>query len=116
MAPFVDLAAGHHERVDGSGYHRGITGDRPGLRGPLLAAADPLHAMTESRPHPPAPDPAQAPADVDTDAHPFNAAITVRPGQPARIAFSQGGRCTSMYLLLAGVGSLVVGDFVLRLL
>jgi len=69
MAPFVDLAASHHERVDGSGYHRGITGDRLGLRGRLLAAADAFHAMTEARPYRPALDAAEAAeqlvADVD---------------------------------------------------
>ena len=27
LAPFADLAAGHHERADGSGYHRGAGAD-----------------------------------------------------------------------------------------
>lgn len=53
FAPFADLAARHHERVDGSGYHRGATGDQLGLAGRLLAAADAYHAMTEERPHRP---------------------------------------------------------------
>ena len=45
------LAATHHERMDGSGYHRGVGG--PMLSGParLLAAADAYHAMTQPRPH-----------------------------------------------------------------
>ena len=53
FAPFVDLAARHHERVDGSGYHRGAAGDQLALSARLLAAADAYHAMTEERPHRP---------------------------------------------------------------
>jgi HD-GYP domain-containing protein (c-di-GMP phosphodiesterase class II) len=45
------LAAAHHERLDGSGYHRGARGSdlSPGAR--LLAAADVFSALTEDRPH-----------------------------------------------------------------
>jgi putative nucleotidyltransferase with HDIG domain len=45
------LAGSHHERCDGSGYHRGT--DARGLSAParILAAADALHAMTEPRPY-----------------------------------------------------------------
>jgi HD-GYP domain-containing protein (c-di-GMP phosphodiesterase class II) len=54
-SPFLSalspIAEAHHERLDGSGYHRRATG--PELRFPerLLAAADAYHAMTEPRPH-----------------------------------------------------------------
>ncbi len=60
LAPLADLAGRHHERIDGSGYHRGAAGDQlsPGAR--LLAAADAYHAMTEDRPHRPALTPAAA--------------------------------------------------------
>jgi HD-GYP domain-containing protein (c-di-GMP phosphodiesterase class II)/DNA-binding CsgD family transcriptional regulator len=51
FAPFADLAARHHERADGSGYHRGIAADQLGVDVRLLAAADAYHAMTEDRPH-----------------------------------------------------------------
>jgi HD-GYP domain-containing protein (c-di-GMP phosphodiesterase class II) len=54
LAPFADVAARHHERVDGSGYHRGETGDRLDVGARLLAAADAYHAMIEDRPHRPA--------------------------------------------------------------
>jgi HD-GYP domain-containing protein (c-di-GMP phosphodiesterase class II) len=54
LAPFADLAAGHHERADGSGYHRGVARDQPDVGVRLLAAADAFHAMTEARPHRPA--------------------------------------------------------------
>jgi HD-GYP domain-containing protein (c-di-GMP phosphodiesterase class II) len=60
LAPFADLAARHHERADGSGYHRGASGDQLGLEARLLAAADAYHAMTEERPHRPALVPAAA--------------------------------------------------------
>jgi HD-GYP domain-containing protein (c-di-GMP phosphodiesterase class II) len=45
------IAGTHHERLDGSGYHRGTTtaGQPPPAR--LLAAVDAFHAMTEPRPH-----------------------------------------------------------------
>lgn len=53
-APYAEVAARHHERADGSGYHRGIRGDQLDLGARLLAAADAYHAMTEERPHRPA--------------------------------------------------------------
>jgi HD-GYP domain-containing protein (c-di-GMP phosphodiesterase class II) len=45
------IAVQHHERLDGSGYPRGLTGDAIAPAGRVLAAADAYHAMTESRPH-----------------------------------------------------------------
>lgn len=60
LAALAETAAGHHERCDASGYHRGIGGAElsPGAR--LLAAADVFAASTEARPHRPALDPAAA--------------------------------------------------------
>jgi HD-GYP domain-containing protein (c-di-GMP phosphodiesterase class II) len=62
LAPSTFLAAlstpatFHHERLDGSGYHRGITAAMLPSSARLLAAADAYHAMIEARPHrPPAP-------------------------------------------------------------
>jgi HD-GYP domain-containing protein (c-di-GMP phosphodiesterase class II) len=51
LARLGAVAAGHHERLDGSGYHRSLPGSvlSPATR--LLAAADVYHAMTEARPH-----------------------------------------------------------------
>jgi HD-GYP domain-containing protein (c-di-GMP phosphodiesterase class II) len=54
LAPFADVASCHHERVDGSGYHRGAHGEQLDVGARLLAAADAYHAMTEDRPHRPA--------------------------------------------------------------
>jgi HD-GYP domain-containing protein (c-di-GMP phosphodiesterase class II) len=60
LTPFAEVAGRHHERSDGSGYHRGLSG--PALSRParILAASDAYHAMTEPRPHRPARDPAEA--------------------------------------------------------
>ena len=45
------VAGRHHERADGSGYHRGAKASELDLSARLLAAADAYHAMTEARPH-----------------------------------------------------------------
>ena len=45
------LASTHHERMDGSGYHRGIGGAMMSAPARVLAAADAYHAMTQPRPH-----------------------------------------------------------------
>jgi HD-GYP domain-containing protein (c-di-GMP phosphodiesterase class II) len=45
------LAAAHHERLDGSGYHRAARGSELSSGGRLLAAADMFAAMTEARPY-----------------------------------------------------------------
>src|SRR5262249_47337212 len=45
------LASTHHERMDGSGYHRAIGGTMLSPSARLLAAADSYHAMTQPRPH-----------------------------------------------------------------
>lgn len=44
----------HHERADGSGYHRGTRGDDLAVAARLLAVADCYQALTEDRPHRPA--------------------------------------------------------------
>ena len=60
LARFAELAGRHHERADGSGYHRGATGDQLDLSARLLAAADAFHAMCETRPHRRALEPTEA--------------------------------------------------------
>jgi HD-GYP domain-containing protein (c-di-GMP phosphodiesterase class II) len=54
------LAGLHHERLDGSGYYRGISGPAIPFGARLLAAADAWHAMTESRAYRPAMTPSDA--------------------------------------------------------
>ena len=51
LAPLGALAGAHHERLDGSGYHRGSDGARLPAEARLLAAADCYQAMTSARPH-----------------------------------------------------------------
>ncbi|HEY2772321.1 MAG TPA: HD domain-containing phosphohydrolase [Solirubrobacteraceae bacterium] len=60
LARLAPMAAAHHERLDGSGYHRGARGSELSSGGRLLAAADVFAAMTEARPHRPAFTPAHA--------------------------------------------------------
>ncbi len=45
------LASQHHERMDGSGYHRALSGQALPPAARLLAAADAYQAMTEPLPH-----------------------------------------------------------------
>lgn len=51
FAPLLWNATAHHERLDGSGYHRGTSAAALTRSARLLAAADAYHAMTEPRPH-----------------------------------------------------------------
>ena len=53
LAPVAAIACRHHERIDGSGYHRGISAASLDPQTRLLAAADAFHAMTEPRDHRP---------------------------------------------------------------
>ena len=60
LATLGKIASMHHERLDGSGYHRGATSVmlRQSMR--ILAAADVYHALLETRPHRPVFEPAEA--------------------------------------------------------
>jgi HD-GYP domain-containing protein (c-di-GMP phosphodiesterase class II) len=60
LVPLGRLAGSHHERLDGSGYQRGLHGAAltPAMR--VLAAADVYAAITEPRAHRPALAPAAA--------------------------------------------------------
>jgi HD-GYP domain-containing protein (c-di-GMP phosphodiesterase class II) len=51
LQPMAVLAGMHHERMDGSGYHRGCTAAQIPVPTRVLAAADVLQAMMQSRPH-----------------------------------------------------------------
>jgi HD-GYP domain-containing protein (c-di-GMP phosphodiesterase class II) len=48
------MAGMHHERCDGSGYHRGATAGQLAIEARVLAAADTFAAITEARAHRPA--------------------------------------------------------------
>lgn len=50
LRPVASLVGRHHERTDGSGYHRGLAGAH-GMAAALLAACDVYQAMREERAH-----------------------------------------------------------------
>jgi putative nucleotidyltransferase with HDIG domain len=51
LAPLSDLAAAHHERLDGRGYHRRLDGTALSLPQRILAIADVGDALRMSRPY-----------------------------------------------------------------
>jgi HD-GYP domain-containing protein (c-di-GMP phosphodiesterase class II) len=67
LAGLSAVAASHHERLDGSGYHRAIRGSEIPLLGRYLAAADVYHALQEDRPHRPARTAKEAAAHLRTE-------------------------------------------------
>jgi HD-GYP domain-containing protein (c-di-GMP phosphodiesterase class II) len=64
LAPLGAVAGQHHERLDGSGYPRGLTAGDITPAGRILAAADGYQARLEPRPHRPAQSAEQAAADL----------------------------------------------------
>ena len=52
--PIADIVLQHHERLDGSGYPEGLTGDEIPLEARILAVADVVEAMASHRPYRPA--------------------------------------------------------------
>ena len=53
LAPLARTAGMHHERQDGSGYHRGTSGTQVPAAARVLATADTFQAMTQNRSHRP---------------------------------------------------------------
>jgi HD-GYP domain-containing protein (c-di-GMP phosphodiesterase class II) len=66
LAALAPAAAFHHERLDGSGYHRGAAAAELARPARLIAAADAFHATTEPRPHRQARSPGEA-AEILTE-------------------------------------------------
>jgi len=54
LAPIAEIAGMHHERQDGSGYHRRVSGSAIPMTSRILAAADVFQAMSQERPYRPA--------------------------------------------------------------
>jgi HD-GYP domain-containing protein (c-di-GMP phosphodiesterase class II) len=49
-----DIASSHHERLDGKGYHRGLTAEKMPLQARIVAIADIFEALTaKDRPYKP---------------------------------------------------------------
>jgi HD-GYP domain-containing protein (c-di-GMP phosphodiesterase class II) len=51
--PIAEVARQHHERIDGSGYPRGLKGDEILLEARILAVADVVESMGSHRPYRP---------------------------------------------------------------
>ena len=49
--PIAEIIREHHERMDGSGYPRGLKGEEILLEARILAVADVLEAMASHRPY-----------------------------------------------------------------
>ena len=64
LAPLGALAGLHHERLDGSGYHRGAPAGQLPEAARILAAADCFAALTEPRPYRPARSPEAAATEL----------------------------------------------------
>ena len=69
LAALTPVATSHHERLDGSGYHRRAAAAALTPPARLLAAADAYHAMTEPRPHREALSPERAAATLSQEAN-----------------------------------------------
>ncbi len=52
--PVAEIVVQHHERLDGSGYPSGLTGEQSTLEARILAVADVVEAMASHRPYRPA--------------------------------------------------------------
>jgi HD-GYP domain-containing protein (c-di-GMP phosphodiesterase class II) len=67
LAALAEVAAAHHERLDGSGYPRGLAGGALSPEARILAAADAYQAMSEPRPHRPTRSPEDAARQLRAD-------------------------------------------------
>ena len=85
LARLAPLVGRHHERLDGTGYHRGSTVDDLSMPARILAAADAYRTLIEPRPHRPALAPDQAAQHLRSTALDPDAvrAVLVSAGHPA---------------------------------
>jgi len=52
--PITQIVSQHHERLDGSGYHQGLTAESISIEAKIIAVADVVEAMASHRPYRPA--------------------------------------------------------------
>ena len=88
--PWGPLAGLHHERLDGSGYHRGGAAAALPRAARLLAVADAYQAMTQPRPYRPARTPDEAAAEIGAEVA-AGGSTPPRPG-PCSTPPGSGGR------------------------
>jgi HD-GYP domain-containing protein (c-di-GMP phosphodiesterase class II) len=67
LAPLGEIAVQHRERLDGSGYPRGLSGGAISRQARILAAAQAYQAKREPRPHRPARSADEAAADMQAE-------------------------------------------------
>ena len=88
----TELVYQHHERLDGSGYPRGLQGDQLLMGSNILMVADVVEAMSSARPHRPALGVGPALAEIEDGAgtryHPQVAAVCVRLFRERGFAFT----------------------------
>jgi PAS domain S-box-containing protein/putative nucleotidyltransferase with HDIG domain len=63
--PLAEIVYQHHERMDGSGYPRGLKGEEILLEARILSLADTVEAMVSHRPYRPAQGPQLALAEIE---------------------------------------------------
>ena len=91
------ISGRHHERHDGSGYHRGATGKETPLEARLLPVADAFQAMTQTRPHRTALTPEEAAKAIESsaargrfDPECARAVVVAADRRPARTSWPEG--------------------------
>jgi DNA-binding NarL/FixJ family response regulator len=95
LRPLASLAGAHHERLDGSGYYRGVGADELTMLQQVLATADAYTAMRQARPHRPPLSATAAAAALAADVQAGRldrravSAVLAAAGQPARRAPSR---------------------------
>jgi HD-GYP domain-containing protein (c-di-GMP phosphodiesterase class II) len=99
LAPLAAVAIQHHERLDGSGYPRGLSGGALTREGRLLAAADFYHSRTEPRPH----RPAGTPEEAASHAHGEVRAGRLDGDAVAAVLVAAGHRATRRQAMPAGL-------------
>ncbi len=67
LAELGAIAVAHHERLDGSGYPRALSGNQISMPARVLAAADRYACLAEDRPYRPAAEPDDAARDLRED-------------------------------------------------
>lgn len=97
LAPLAKLAGMHHERLDGSGYHRSALAAQIPMPARLLAVADVFQSLTSERPHRRRYSPGRAVDELRTmararqlDPDAVEAVVSVTGG--SRTSRSHGGR------------------------
>ncbi len=73
----AEIARNHHERLDGSGYPRGLTGEDISLASQIVAVADVFDAMTTDRGYNAVKTFSQAAEELAALTHQFDSRITV---------------------------------------